>query len=95
MLVGLDGDLLIATVMVGHDGHRGWVYYLAVRPEVRRRGVGHAMMTSAEAWLRERDVSKLNLMVRADNEAVSGFYRALGYSSDDVRVLSRRLDEAG
>jgi ribosomal protein S18 acetylase RimI-like enzyme len=85
-----DGDLL-ATAMVGHDGHRGWVYYLAVRPDARGRGHGRTMMRAGETWLAERQVPKCNLMVRADNEAVQAFYAALGYGRDDVVVLSRRL----
>lgn len=87
----LDGRL-IATAMVGHDGHRGWVYYLAVSPDVRHAGHGREMMRACEAWLRDRGVPKLNLMVRGDNQPALGFYRAIGYAPDDVRVLSRRLD---
>ncbi len=78
--------------MVGHDGHRGWVYYLAVDPGARGSGYGRAIMTAAETWLRARGVPKLNLMVRGDNEQAVSFYRALGYTADDVSVLSRRLD---
>ena len=85
-------DLLVATVMVGHDGHRGWVYYLAVSPAAQRRGLGRTMMSAAEAWLSDRGVPKLNLMVRADNAAAVGFYTALGYGRDAVTVMSRRLD---
>jgi ribosomal protein S18 acetylase RimI-like enzyme len=91
VLAGLDGELLLATAMVGHDGHRGWVYYLAVRDDARGRGHGRAMMRACEAWLAERDIVKLNLMIRADNTGARGFYAALGYGSDDVIVLSRRL----
>jgi len=88
-----DGDAgtLLATAMVGHDGHRGWVYYLAVRADARGRGHGRAMMRACETWLTERNVPKLNLMVRGDNEAAHGFYAALGYQVDDVSVMSHRL----
>ena len=82
---------LAATAMVGHDGHRGWVYYLAVSPQQRGRGLGRAMMGACEAWLIERGVPKQNIMVRGDNSAARGFYESLGYSLDDVVVLSRRL----
>ncbi len=92
VLAGLRADELIATAMVGHDGHRGWVYYLAVRPHARGRGHGRAMMGAAERWLIGRGVPKLNLMVRSGNEAVRAFYAALGYCPDDVVVLARRLD---
>jgi hypothetical protein len=77
--------------MVGHDGHRGWVYYLAVRPGRRGRGHGRAMMRACETWLSARDVPKVNLMVRTGNDAVLAFYDAIGYGRDDVFVMSRRL----
>jgi ribosomal protein S18 acetylase RimI-like enzyme len=92
VLAGTQDGRLIATAMVGHDGHRGWVYYLAVRRDARRAGVGREMMRACEAWLRDRGVPKLNLMVRGDNQATVDFYRALGYAQDDVLVLSRRLE---
>jgi ribosomal protein S18 acetylase RimI-like enzyme len=94
VLVGVSDGRLVATVMVGYDGHRGWVYYLAVSPDLQGNGHGRAIMAAAEAWLRERGVPKLNVMVRADNEAVGGFYRSLGYRTDEVRVFSCRLDAA-
>jgi ribosomal protein S18 acetylase RimI-like enzyme len=77
--------------MVGHDGHRGWVYYLGVRAEARARGHGRAMMRACEAWLAARGVPKLNVMLRDDNAEAVGFYAALGYGRDEVVVLSRRL----
>jgi ribosomal protein S18 acetylase RimI-like enzyme len=94
VLIGLGSGRLMATVMVGHDGHRGWVYYLAVRQDMQRHGYGRAMMSAAETWLRARGVPKLDLMVRNGNNAVDGFYRSLGYMLDDVHVFSRRLDAA-
>jgi ribosomal protein S18 acetylase RimI-like enzyme len=86
----LDGSL-VATAVIGHDGHRGWVYYLAVAPLARGRGYGRAMMDACERWLADRGVPKLNLMVRTSNDAVLGFYEALGYGRDEVVVMSRRL----
>jgi ribosomal protein S18 acetylase RimI-like enzyme len=65
---------LVATVMVGHDGHRGWVYYLAVAPAFRRQGVGPMLLRSAEQWCRARGVPKLQLMVRSENVEVASFY---------------------
>ena len=91
VLAAGDGDVLLAAAMVGHDGHRGWVYYLAVSPGARGRGLGRAMMDACERWLTDRGVPKLNLMVRSGNEAVLGFYEALGYGRDEVVVMSRRL----
>ena len=67
------------TVMVGHDGHRGWLYYLAVAPRSRRQGVGRTLVAAAEQWLAARGVPKVQLMVRETNEAVTAFYRRLGY----------------
>ena len=93
VLGGFDGDELVATVMVGHDGHRGWVYYLAVEPPRQRGGCGARMMREAEQWLRDRGAVKLNLMVRQSNAAAIGFYDRLGYRDDEVTVLSRRLNE--
>ena len=89
----VDGGL-IATVMVGCDGHRGWVYYLAVALQAQRAGHGAAMMRGAEAWLRERGAPKLNLMVRADNSAAVGFYETIGYAASDVMVLQKVLTDA-
>lgn len=91
VLAGLDGDELLATAMVGHDGHRGWVYYLAVRPDAQGNGHGRRMMLACERWLTDRGIQKLNLMVRGDNTVARGFYAAIGYGDDDVVVLSRRL----
>ncbi|QTD55686.1 GNAT family acetyltransferase [Parasphingorhabdus cellanae] len=86
-----DGKL-VATVMVGDDGHRGWVYYLGVLPDGRRQGLGRLMMAAAESWLRERGAPKIQLMVRDDNEQAIGFYKALGYKLQPVVTIGRRLD---
>lgn len=89
-----DDGTLAGTVMVGDDGHRGWVYYLAVRVDHRRCGAGAALMAAAENWMLSRGVAKVNLMVRHSNRAALGFYANLGYGDDDVTVLSRRLSRA-
>lgn len=81
-----DGDGLLGTVMVGHDGHRGWVYYLA--SAAPRRGIGQALMAAAESWL-SAAVPKVQLMVRADNDAASAFYERLGYRRSEVTVWQR------
>jgi ribosomal protein S18 acetylase RimI-like enzyme len=91
VLGGFEKERMVATVMVGHDGHRGWVYYLAVDQRVRGRGLGSQMMSDAEAWLRGSGTPKLNLMVRTSNAAALRFYERLGYEDDDVTVLSRWL----
>ena len=91
VLVLREGEALVASVMVGHDGHRGWVYYLAVAPERRRAGLGRAMMDAAEAWLCARGAPKIQLMVREDNEAALAFYEALGLERQLVVTLGRFL----
>ena len=91
VLAGIEAESLLAIAMVGYDGHRGWVYYLAVKPNARGRGHGRAMMQACERWLVERGVPKLNVMVRDDNVAARGFYTSLGYKLSDVVVLSRAL----
>jgi len=87
-----DRGSLIGTSMVGHDGHRGWVYYLAVAADQQRNGVGRALMQASEQWLAARDVPKVNLMVRKGNEAVLAFYESLGYADGAVVVLGRSID---
>ncbi|MGC3955848.1 MAG: GNAT family acetyltransferase [Propionicimonas sp.] len=85
-------DRLVGTAMVGHDGHRGWVYYLAVAPSAQGGGLGRELMGACERWLAERGIPKLQFMVRTDNAGVLAFYDHLGYQQQDVVVLGRRLD---
>ncbi|WP_024279964.1 GNAT family acetyltransferase [Xanthobacter sp. 126] len=92
ILVARDGGRILGSAMVGHDGHRGWVYYLAVEPDLQGRGLGRALLRAAEDWLRARAVPKLMLLVRPDNEKVRGFYAAEGYVEEPRIVFSRRLD---
>lgn len=92
LLVGrLDGQP-VATVMVGHDGHRGAVYYVSADPAHRGEGLGRAIMQAAEAWLQAQGVWKLNLIVRGSNQQVRGFYEALGYRTTENVQLERWLD---
>lgn len=93
VLGAVEADRLIGTVMVGHDGHRGWVYYLAVDADRRGTGVGRTLMAKAEHWLGEQGVPKVQLMVRTSNAAVVDFYQRLGYSDQGCVVLGRFLDE--
>lgn len=90
-LVGEIAGKLVATVMAGFDGHRGWVNYLAVAPEHRRAVLGRALMRHAEAALEARGCPKVNLQVRASNQAVLDFYERIGYAKDDVVSLGKRL----
>lgn len=93
LLVGIAEDELVATTMVGHDGHRGWIYYVAVRPELQGRGLGREMVDAAEAWLAARGVPKLLLMVRQGNDRVVPFYARLGYVEEPRILMSKRLGE--
>ncbi|MBW2469042.1 MAG: GNAT family acetyltransferase, partial [Deltaproteobacteria bacterium] len=89
--VGTIGSRIVATLMAGYDGHRGWIYYLAVNPDDQRRGVGRHMMEHAEAALKKRGCPKINLQVRTSNPAVISFYEHLGYTKDHVIGLGKRL----
>ncbi len=82
---------LVGTAMAGHDGHRGWIYYLAVADSHRRQGIAQQLMAAAEAWCMIAGMPRLNLMVRAGNAPVIGFYERLGYRSSDVVVLQKGL----
>lgn len=94
LLVAADRERPIGTVMVGHDGHRGWVYYMAVNPAWQRRGLGTRLLRAAEAWAAARCVRKLELMIRDSNAAVAAFYAHCGYGGEPVKVMSRWLDKA-
>jgi len=89
--VGIVNDRIVSAVMAGYDGHRGWIYYLAVDPDHRCKKIGRRMMEKAESALRKRGCPKINLQVRKSNQAVVPFYEHLGYSDDDVIGLGKRL----
>ena len=89
ILVALDAEQVIATVMVGEDGHRGWVYYVAADPQLQGQGLGRAMMEAAERWLTQRGVWKLNLLVRGDNAKVKQFYEHLGYTDTGATCFQK------
>ena len=92
VLLGRDGATLAASVMVGHDGHRGWVYYVTVDPDHRFKGYGRVIMAAAEDWLRMRGMEKMQLMVRADNAQVHAFYQSLGYFPQERVTFAKWLD---
>lgn len=96
-LVAESDGRIIATCMAGYEGHRGWINYLAVLPELRRRGIASALMKNAEGMLLDRGCPKINLQVRTSNLDVIAFYRRIGYSDDEVTSLGKRLvdDESG
>ncbi|RUP27079.1 MAG: GNAT family acetyltransferase [Curvibacter sp.] len=84
-------ECLVGTVMAGYDGHRGWVYYLAVDPSWQGQGVGRRLMQRVEADLLALGCPKINLMVRSENTAVLDFYAHLGFSADASASLGKRL----
>jgi ribosomal protein S18 acetylase RimI-like enzyme len=92
VLVGKYDGALAASVMVGHDGHRGWVYYVTVDPDRRYLKFGRAIMDAAEAWLRARGILKLQLMVRKDNAQVHAFYKSIGYYNQETVTFAKWLD---
>ncbi|MEZ5926592.1 MAG: GNAT family acetyltransferase [Hyphomicrobiaceae bacterium] len=92
VLVGLLGDRIVASAMVGHDGHRGIVYYLSVDPGAKRQGYGRQMMQAAEQWLLDRGIWKINLFVRHGNEPVLAFYDSLGYELQATALLGKWID---
>lgn len=86
---------IVATAMVGEDGHRGWVYYVAADPHHKSSGFGRAMMDAAETWLAKRGVWKVQLLVRQDNVAVKQFYEHLGYRDTKSVCLQKIIAPAG
>jgi hypothetical protein len=92
VLLARHDGALVASVLVGHDGHRGWVYYVTVDPDHRHQGHGRLIMSAAENWLRARGIEKLQLMVRGDNTSVHAFYQALGYFEQERVVFANWLD---
>jgi ribosomal protein S18 acetylase RimI-like enzyme len=91
-LVGVQEGEIVAVAMAGYEGHRGWVNYLAVAPEHRRKGLARTLMREVERLLQQAGCPKLNLLVRTANQGVIEFYRQLGYVLDDVVCLSKRLE---
>jgi ribosomal protein S18 acetylase RimI-like enzyme len=90
-LVGEADDRIVASVMAGYEGHRGWVNYLAVAPAFRGRGYGRTLMQHVEATLERRGCPKVSLLVRNANVDAIEFYRRLGYAQDDSVALGKRL----
>ena len=90
-LVGTQDDAVMASIMVGYDGHRGWINYLAVSPDHRMQGHARTLMREAERLLAAAGCPKINLQIRTTNTAVIEFYRRIGYAQDDVVSFGRRL----
>ena len=92
ILIGRHENKIVATAMVGHDGHRGWVYYVAVDPDIQGKHLGRAIMAAAEDWLRGQGIAKVMLMVRPDNTKVQAFYDKLGYDPQERVIYAKWLD---
>ncbi len=89
--VAVDGGELVGTALAGYDGHRGWVYCVAVKPNRRRRGIGDALMARVEEDLRAMGCAKLNLQVRATNREAVAFYERLGYAVEERVSMGKLL----
>ncbi|MBN9585215.1 MAG: GNAT family acetyltransferase [Afipia sp.] len=92
VLVGRIGNVIVATAMVGHDGHRGWLYYVATDPDRQKQGFGRTIVTAAENWLRGRGIPKVQLLVRAGNTKVQAFYETLNFEEQERIVYAKWLD---
>ena len=93
ILLGREDGMVIASVMVGHDGHRGWLYYVAVSPGHRRRNLGRQMVQAAENWLTAHGIPRAMLLVRETNQMVIGFYEQLGFEVAPRTLMRKVLAE--
>lgn len=91
-LVGIMDRAIVASVMAGYDGHRGWINYLAVDLERRRQGLGRVLMSEVERRLRELGCAKINLQIRRDNPDAISFYERIGFTEDAVVSFGKRLE---
>jgi len=91
-LIGILDSRLIASVMGGYDGHRGWINYLAVHPDFQGKGYGQEIMNSVETGLREMGCPKINLQIRTVNDKIASFYQKLGFTNDHVVSMGKRLE---
>lgn len=91
-LVGKIETEIVATVMAGYEGHRGWINYLAVAPRLRKSGYGRQIIAHAESLLRKRGCPKINLQIRSTNKQVIEFYQSLGFAIDEVVSMGKRLE---
>lgn len=89
LILAFEGERLVGSVQVGHDGHRAWMYRLAVDPASRRRGCGRALVARAEDWALARRMPKLMLMIRDGNEEVARFYGRLGFEAEPRMIMSK------
>ena len=94
VLVGVDAtDRIVGSIMVGHDGHRGWIYYVAADQDYREQGIGRLMTAAAEEWLQKRQVVKVMLLVRETNTEVVNFYKHIGFEPVPRVVMQKWLKQ--
>ena len=91
-LVGESDGEIVATVMGGYEGHRGWINYLAVSPQHQRKGYGRKMMEYVEQSIRLKGCPKINLQIRGSNTQAADFYKSIGYDIEDAIGLGKRLE---
>jgi ribosomal protein S18 acetylase RimI-like enzyme len=89
--VATRGGKVVGTIMAGFDGHRGWIYRVAVSPKQQRQGIGTALMRRAETELIARGAPKINLQVRATNGQVASFYEQLGFVVEERISMGKRI----
>ncbi len=92
-LIGEEDGQIVASVMGGYEGHRGWINYLAVSPDHRRKGYGKKIMFEVEKQIKDKGCPKINLQVRANNTDIIAFYEAIGFIDDQVIGLGKRLEK--
>lgn len=83
---------LAGSVMVGHEGHRAWMYYLAVSPALQGRGLGKRLVRAAEVWAAACGMPKMHLLIRPENDRVRAFYESIGYGEQKRVMMARWLD---
>lgn len=93
LFVALDKKSVVGTIMAGYDGHRGWIYSLAVLPENRGTGVGTALLKHAESYLTHRGCVKINLQILSSNSAVKEFYKGHGYHIEERISMGKQIEE--
>jgi ribosomal protein S18 acetylase RimI-like enzyme len=91
--VAVAGVEVVGTIMAGYDGHRGWIYSLAVRSTHRKQGIGSSLVSHAERALTEKGCMKINLQIMQGNETVAGFYSSLGFSEEKRVSMGKRIRE--
>lgn len=90
-LIGVDAGVIVAAVIGGYDGRRGWVYHLAVEPKLHASGFGASLLAELESRLRKKGCIKVNLLVDPENSGVTGFYARRGYASDELIFMEKWL----